>query len=204
MRLFPLRRFALLASLALLLLPALRVAPLRSQESPVRPAMSAGLLKRLGSAVEGYIVEGNLWVVADTAFPYHVWGIVAGRDSGRMIARTHEGSMLFGPYYSSTGTDDVQAFLLQPCKKDQYTQYHCPDSLGTTSTTNISSVTVTVRTKDGHRYVSNFGNDVEALLFTVPAIDRLLLPYYTMLYGAEYTARQRQEILHHISGAPRR
>ncbi len=202
MRLFLLRRLALLAGVLTYLLPAIGLPPLYAQDSSsdARLVMSAGMLKRLGAAVDGHRTGTRVWVVIDSAAPYTVWGVFEKHDPAIEVARRHPGTLALGPYYAPTDDGLTETFMATTCWKDQYTQWHCPDSLRTTSMDSVLSVTVTVQTRDGRRYVSNFGPDVEAVFFTLSAIDRLLLPYYTTLYGPEYAKRQRQEVVRRIRG----
>jgi hypothetical protein len=47
----------------------------------------------------------------------------------------------------------------------------------------------------GRTIIESFApQEVEAIFFTMSAVDRMLIPYYVRLYGVEWAARQRQEL----------
>ena len=191
-----LRGTMLLAGISLFLFPLIQPSSLQAQTTAA--GMPAGLLKRLAAAVDGRRTGAPVWVTVDTTFPYYVWGVLDNPDSAQSARLHHPRSVTFGPYYAPPDSGNQQTFLTKTCWKDQATQWHCPDTLAVTNPSNVLSVQITVRTRDGHEYTSYPGPDVEAVFFTLSGIDRLLLPYYTMLYGPHYAEQQRDSVLLHI------
>jgi hypothetical protein len=43
-----------------------------------------------------------------------------------------------------------------------------------------------------------YGPDVDALFFTLSAIDKFALPYYARVYGVAYAARMRETYLRQL------
>ena len=79
---------------------------------------------------------------------------------------------------------------------------HRPDSKydstasPTVMSASVSSVEVTVRTADGQTYTRRFaGGEIDALFFTMPAVNKFVVPYYARRYGRAYGARVRHGAL---------
>lgn len=168
--------------------------------------MPASLLRRLGSAVDGYRLDRPVWVVASLQFPHDVEGVFLDPEQARVVAvRAGTNYRAYGPYQAPL--DDAQATKGQSypgtmlyrlgCHKQIDTS--CPrDSITTAAAPidSVQSVTITVQTKDGHSTSATFRPEqLEAAFFTMSAIDKLLIPYYTQLYGVEYAARERAAYL---------
>ena len=170
------------------------------------PVMTSSLLKRLGSAVDGYRTGRQVWVVASVRFPNDVGGVfssVAAADSA--VLQFGGPYRRFGPFIAPTDSDLPTIVLAMACKGKRL-DTSCPptrdslpeDSLGIRPTPldSVRSVTLTVVTKDGRSMRTTvLPEDAEAFFLTMSAVDKFLIPYYTQLYGVEYAARLREEYL---------
>ena len=175
--------------------------------------MPATLLKRLGEAVDGYRTGIPVWVTADTTFPHRVWGVVASKHLADDLVTRHSGSRVFGPYVavepelrsaaaspSYTEAKMMSGQLPWPpkCMKQPDSQCIIVDTLRTTNTRffPVSGTTITIKMSDGHQSqsISYPADSVSAVFFTMSSVDKMLIPYYTYLYGVVEAARLRREI----------
>lgn len=183
----------------------------RAQDPPVLPdsIMSASLLKRLGSAVDGYRTGLPVWVVASIRFPNEVGGVffsIAGADSA--VLHFGEGFHRFGPYFAPPDSGTPTIMMALPCKGKRF-DTSCPltdsvpndsFSIRPTPFTDVQSVTLTLLLKNGHSMRTTVPPDhAEAFFLTMSAVDRFLIPYYTQLYGVEYAAYLRKRYLHRFT-----
>ncbi len=79
---------------------------------------------------------------------------------------------------------------------------HRPDSRydstssRTVSSSSVVSIQLIVKTRGGRTFTRRFaGGEIDALFFTMPAIDKFVVPYYTRRFGEEYGARVRHGAL---------
>ena len=170
------------------------------------PVWTASLLKRLGSAVDGYRTGRPVWVVASVRFPNDVGGVffsVAAADSA--VSQFSGPYRRFGPFTAPTD-DDLPTIVLALACKGKRLDTSCPptrdslpeDTLGIRPTPldSVRSVTLTVVTKDGRSMRTTvLPEHAEAFFLTMSAVDKFLIPYYTQLYGVAYAARLREEYL---------
>jgi hypothetical protein len=193
-------RGVLLAAATMLLLLPVRTA---AQEP-----LPATLLRRLGSAVEGYRTGRPVWVVASLQFPHDVRGVYpALAEAMRNATLAGPSYRSFGPYFGTrdTTTDGapVEAYGIV-CVK-QWDTRCLKDSTGTYATMeNVARVIITLVSRAGDVQSDTLRPDqVEAVFFTMSALDKMLIPYYTQLYGSRYAARVREEYLSNLSARHR-
>jgi hypothetical protein len=167
--------------------------------------ITATLLKRLGEAVDGYRNGRPMWVVAAYAYPHEVLGAYA--DSGTAVAMARRpGFHAFGPFVALPDIPRAMtyAYAIQPCVHYDPTRWECGDTLiplGVPSA-QVESVSVVVYTTGGVPHRESFrGAEVDALFFTMSAIDKFVIPYYTLLYGAAYGAKVRRGSLRTLHGS---
>ena len=183
------------ASLFFTLVLTVACAPSSSaQRSPV----SATLLKQLGSAVDGYRINRPVWVVAAYAFPHEIFGVFTDTLTAGRVARDHPGSDAFGPYVAPLDAGGAQLmYATRPCPHYDPTIFKCGiDSLPGSAAApsyEIDSMAVTVYARDRAPVRTTFrGDSVDAVFFTLSAIDRFVVPFYTQLFGATYAAGVRE------------
>lgn len=183
-------RFLLAAAIVALAFPT---------RSAAQEPLPAALLRRLGSAVEGYRTGRPVWVVASLQFPHDVRGVFPSAPEAMRVA-TISGTAYraFGPYVGTPDTtadgSTTEAFSIL-CVKDKDTNC-APDSTKNYSTVqDVSSVIITLVGRAGVVSDTLRADQVEAVFFRMSAIDKLLIPYYTQLYGSRYAARLREEYL---------
>lgn len=184
---------------------AVRRAEGQTEQTSPDTLLTASLLRRLSEAVDGTRTGGLVWVVASYDFPYTVYGVTVSLDeAGRLKAsgRGHIG--IFGPYRTVPDSGVPQPKLL--------VLVHRPDSkFSLDSTSNMSSVippvplvdvqeiTLAIKSKSGTQSVTLSPNDVDAVFFTLSAVDKFTFPFYIRLYGTEYVARQRRNLVNQLS-----
>lgn len=173
--------------------------------------MTASLLKRLGEAVDGSRTGAPVWVVAAWRFPHRVLGVFANREVAAAATRRLAGYGLFGPYIAppDSGVSTLM-YTMDPCpgRHDPYS--NCPDSLWSGYSlalpqSAIDSITINLFSEGAIAAHRSFTPDqLDAVFFTLPAIDKFAIPYYERLYGAAYAARMRADYLRAIAAARRR
>jgi hypothetical protein len=182
--------FLLAASIALLALPT---------RATAQEALPASLLRRLGSAVEGYRTGRPMWVVAALQFPHDVRGVYpSAAEATRMATFAGAEYRSFGPYLSppdTAGGRTVEAYGFV-CIKTRDTQCLGDSTHNSLAVENVARVIITIVSTTGVAQSDTLRPDqVEAVFFTMSAVDRLLIPYYTQLYGSRYAARVREGYL---------
>src|SRR5205823_12374090 len=89
----------------------------RSAVPDIQPApqdtstrISAGLLRRLAAAADGYRTGEPIWIVASPSEPYSVTGVYTSVDEARRRARS-TGVQYFGPYVTPRDGARPEAFV---------------------------------------------------------------------------------------------
>jgi hypothetical protein len=86
---------------------------------------------------------------------------------------------------------------------------HHPDSkydstrTSTVAMGSVEAVVVTVYTRDGRVFTRHFaGGQIDALFFTMPAVEKFVVPYYTRALGDSVGERVRRSARRAFAGAP--
>ena len=165
--------------------------------------LSAAQLRRVAEAVDGNRTGRPVWVVLTTArggYP-DVVAVFGTRDSATTFARTEgDAYVAVGPYYATADSPGPMLYMTKPCVHDgSITRWLCPglDSLAnaTVPMSDVLDVTVVVRTRDASYRSVLQAPHADALFFTLPAIDKFVVPYYARVYDAAYAADLREQVL---------
>jgi hypothetical protein len=166
--------------------------------------LSASLLRRLGEAVAGYRTGSPVYVLASYRYPFNVVGVYSTRDSASAARESTPHSQVFGPYV--TPLDFGRASALVPMRHVRPTIWVF-DSLPETAwqEQDVDSVAITVyhRSRRTWHTVSR-GLEVDAVFFTLAAIDKFAMPYYANLYGPAYADSLRRTLGAYIRTIPER
>lgn len=168
--------------------------------------VSAGLLRRLAAAADGYRTDEPVWVVAASSEPYAIVGVFPSRaDAVRAQTR---GSAVFGPYV--TPRDYGREAVFVPVKHRPPTIYG--DTIRSTAwrlperpwlMIDVDSVVITGYHRSGATWRgSSRGDDIDAVFFTLSAQDKFVFPYYAQLSGLDVTTRMREGVAAYIRMAP--
>jgi hypothetical protein len=148
--------------------------PARTQEPPI----SASLLRRLAEAADGYRTGKPVFIVA-SATPLDVDSVYTDASAAKgRAARAGASYRVFGPYV--TGRD---RFKGKPAE--------------------VLSITVKLQTEA--RETSTVTVDPQAydlLVWTLPALDKFVIPYYARIYGADQANKLREDYLRNASISP--
>lgn len=128
------------------------------------------LLRRLAEAADGFRDSRPRFVVADLQFPHHVHGISERAATADSIL-------------ADLATRGVTAEKFGPFRAREE-----PEEKVDTAEI-VDSVHVFIRRGAMKRYR---GDSVDALVWSLPAFDKFLVPYLTRAYGARYAAQQRE------------
>jgi hypothetical protein len=193
-------------TLLLVLAPLACAAPTTAQKPPAPApatadttrAMSASLLRRLAEAVDGYRSGDTLFVVAAWRFPNGVAGVFRNpREATEVARRRGVAYGVFGPYFAPPDSgNEMMLYSLQPCPGLHEPDSWCPDTTFALSQAvpyaNIKDITITIHAKDGASVERVLApGEVDAVFFTLSAIDKFVMPYYMRVYGAQFTADMR-------------
>jgi len=193
-----------------------------AQEQPV----TTTLLRRLAEAVDGDRTGRPLWVLAEYEFPNRVLSVRTVRDSVVADSVTHFRDLpdaaigVFGPFTSPRDTRVTIEDLSPPigaidtipfpfpipvagCIHLRWSSAMgnpmiCPERM--ISMDLISSISLVYGLSSGDTITEVLPLDADAVFFSIPAIDKFVLPYYTRVLGVEEAARMRRRMLGRFIG----
>lgn len=193
-------------TLLILLGPLACAAPTTAQKPPTPTpaggdstrAMPASLLRRLAEAVDGYRSGEALYVVAAWHFPHEVAGVFPSRALAmEAVRRRGLDYAAFGPYFAPPDSgNEMMVYSLRLCPGLHEPDSYCPDTTLSLSQAvpyaAIKDITITIHSKDGTAVQSVLApGEADAVFFTLSAIDKFVMPYYTRIYGAQFAADMR-------------
>ena len=207
-------RIALAAVLALLccvpaldLVTSLDICQLRAQDSPPRegetPPLSASLLRRLASSADAFRTGEPIYIVASEEFPHDVVGAFPNEEVAQHEATVAGGGFhVYGPFETPMDMAGMEPLPLAvvPCFKDDITtRWTCPRALGARSPVfgwdELDSISVRFYPRGEPPVSLAFTVPwPSAIVFTMDAFDRFIVPYYTGLFGPEYVAGMRDSL----------
>jgi len=175
------------------------------EPAPAPSAMSASLLRRLAEAVDGYRTGETLFVAAARSFPHDVAGVFATSRQAMEVARRRGADYgVFGPYFAPPDSgNEMMLYSVRPCPGLHEPDSWCPDTMLSLNQSvpyaSIKDITIIIHAKDGASVETVLPpGDVDAVFFTVSAIDKFAMPYYTRVYGAQFAAEMRSAYLRRL------
>jgi hypothetical protein len=184
--------------------PAPTPAPAADSGDTTR-AMPASLLRRLAEAVDGYRSGDALFVVAAWHFPHDVAGVFGNARQATEIARRKGVDYgVFGPYFAPPDSgNELMFYSLRPCPGLHEPDSWCPDTTfalnQAVALANIQDITITIHAKSGPAVERVLApGEVDAVFFTLSAIDKFVMPYYTRVYSAQFAADMRAAYLRNL------
>ena len=186
-------------------LAALALLPSRVRGQEVLPAT---LLRRVGSAVEGYRIGRPVWVVVSRQFPHNVAGVYMSNEEAQQALRLAGLTYVeMGPYAAATdSTSAASSTMLYGLVCIKQLDTSClSDSTHVTTMDSVRSVTISIQTTSGSVISRTLLPErVEAVYFTMSALDKQVITYYTQVYGIRYAASFREEVLRNLALRARR
>jgi hypothetical protein len=172
--------------------------------------LSDRMLIRLGAAVSGYPSGLPVWVVTCVPDNQVVLSVVmAQRDAMTMARDSSTAGRRCAPHGPFLGSPDSL-----PPQLLAYGAVHQPDSkydsthAGSSPVLmmgDVQDITIIVRRRIGPAITRVYLPDqIDAVFFTLPAMDKFLFPYYQWVYGVDYAARMRAAIRAHLLAGPAR
>ena len=167
---------------------------LHAQQEP----MTVSLLRRMAEVADGRRNEGPVFVVLAHAFPHHAAGVFLTREEAdsALLDSGPDGWGVYGPIDSShelplPPSRIARCIHLQSAMNPGGGAY-CPGSFFLLS--EVDSVTIGVHGPWGSD-ISRFDPRLaDAVFFTLSAIQKFAIPYYSGILGADYTAGMNAEI----------
>lgn len=184
--------YVLVATAALMAASGI-VRPVLGQSAP----NSVAYLQQLAVVVDGNSGGGFVWVVmCGATAPYEVIGTyttAAQASEALSTARaTGKTCWLDGPYRTDRSFDGNMTTYGAVCKKGPDSQC-LSDTSAVFLSADVRLVTMTTYLSGGRTVVDSFRpQSVEAIFFTMSAVDKMLIPYYLRVYGPAYAQRQQQ------------
>ncbi len=167
-------------------------APSAAQDSA--RALPASLLRRLAEVTDGQGISGRVYIVARYAFPHEVLGVFQDRVRADAVVARGQGLGLFGPF--ETTIPLPPKFFVGGCVHDGTKSAYgiCPQR--TAALPDVRSITLITRLQNGDSISVTYpGPTIDAVFFTLDAMDKFAFPYYTRLVGVEETARMRADLV---------
>ncbi|MGH7538566.1 MAG: hypothetical protein ACREMF_08030 [Gemmatimonadales bacterium] len=185
-----------------------------AQTPPDTEPLSASLLRRLAAAADGYRTGERVYVVAAFDPPHNVAGVFANPDEAVLVRdsvqrKSHQRYGKFGPYRSPKDQGRPIVFLARP--RCWPTIFPCwlarwrPSEGGPVFVKDLDSVSIVAYRHSGPPWrMTADPMELDAVFFTMSAIDKFVLPYYTALSGPAYAAMLRDSLEAYIRTAPER
>lgn len=176
---------------SLLLMPGAAVA------QDTTTALPASLLRRLAEVADGQGVASEVYIAARHAFPHDVIGVFPTRAQAELRARRMPGVAVFGPFRPTVVELPLRQFVPGGCHHDGTKSMYgiCPDR-PPVPLADVLNVTITTRLRNGDSStVTVPATAVDAVFFTLDAMDRFAFPYYTRLVGVAEAARMREAVV---------
>lgn len=148
--------------------------PAHAQE----PQISASLLRRLAEVADAYRTGRPVFIVASTKAPHDVSGVFEGADAANQAAVSAGSSYrVFGPY-----TTPPDRFEGKPAE--------------------VLDITVKLRTQSETVSVTVDPRKYDALVWTLSAFDKFLMPYDARVYGLDQARELRAEYIRNAPTSP--
>jgi hypothetical protein len=163
------------------------------------PPLSAGMLRRIAEAADGYRTGRNVWFAVNETAPYEIVRVF--EDAPGAAPR---GARVVGPYL--TPADFGSPALFVPVPHVPPTKYGLDSMLywrlppEAWKMEDIDSIVITAFRRGGGApwHVSSPGRDIDAVFFTLAANDKFVFPYYARVSGLDATLRMRDGLLNYI------
>lgn len=183
----------------------LRPAELQAQEAKdLIPPPSAALLRRLASTADAFRTGDMVYIVASPVFPHDVVGAYRSLDGARFVADSAGTSFYaYGPYVTPQDSAPFIPLVAFQCYKDRRTtKWVCPNVVRRVYRfEEIETIDLTFNLTDGNSVTVTVEEPPAAFVLTLDAFDRFIVPYYTRLFGPDYVARMRADLLSMIAEA---
>jgi hypothetical protein len=193
-----------------LLVPPAASQKARPAQEPPRP-MSASLLRRLAAAADGYRTGAPVWIVASYDRPNPVAGAFPDSLSAARAAtelRSRGPYAVFGPYVTPQDFDRPPVLILAPhwppTIRDNVDSMvrRLPEAPWLVRDIDSLALVVYHRERAPLRVAMPYPPD--ALFFTLSAIDKFAVPYYTDLDGTAGVSQWRDSLAAYVRRAPLR
>lgn len=172
-----------------------------------RPREPASLLRRLAESAGAFRTGEPVWIVAQESFPHHVIGAYpAERAAMEAATEAGRGFHWYGPFVTPPdrlpdGRPLPRAILAGCWKDDITTEWICPAGPARPPfrMEDVREIRLIITPKTGEAVEVVFPvEETSAIIFTLDAFDRFIVPYYTELFGPEYVAALRDSLVAHI------
>ena len=177
---------------------------------PVPPALA----KRLAEVAEQYRTGDTIWIVASYQGPYHdVTGVFTSPVDAARSVRDSLLFGVFGPFSTFRDFGSPQMFLLEDeCHSWPTSFWWCYPPLRPPKPAipmaDVDSIRVTVFEKHGGPHILTYpatgGRVVDALFFSLSAVEKFQLPYYERLFGPGLAGAIRDSIAGRVKRAAQR
>lgn len=163
------------------------------------PPPSASLLHRLAESADAYRNGDTVYLVASDRLPYDVVGGFASFEQAREASQGKDDSYHTYPVLTEPDVRGRAMAVLPGCyKNDITTQWVCPKFPVTQALrmSDVEFIDVVYRLRAGAPVTVRLRADsVSAMIFTVDAFDRFIVPYYTKLFGPARVKLMRDSVL---------
>ena len=162
-------------------------------------AIPATLAKRLAEALDGFREGGRVWIVASYEFDHQVAGFFQDFAEAQATVRRLGGEYdVFGPFLQPLDFDRPSIFFIE-CH-DPPTRDWCPWFSPVESVLPLFRDVDSVRLEVFSRSVAPIRRTfspqrVDAMFFSLSALDKFVYPYYARLFGVDYAKSLRDSLV---------
>ena len=184
------RRTILSLAAWLLMCPAMALA------QDTTTILPASLLRRLAEVADGQRVANDVYLVARLTFPHEVTGVFTTRAEAQRAVRTPD-FRVFGPIRATVTAPDLRKFFLVGCHHDGSRSVYsiCPEG-PIASLDDVLNVTITARLRSGDSVTKTYpARSIDAVFFTLDAMDKFAFDYYARLVGITNAAKMRDSVV---------
>jgi len=164
------------------------------------PPPSAALLHRLAESADAFRTGSTVYLLVSDSLPYDVVGGFTSIEQARAAYRGRDHSYHIYPVQTAPDVRGQAMTILPGCyKNDITTRWVCPvmPTMRALRLSDVQDIEVTYRLRGGREPVSVrlSADSVSAMIFTLDAFDRFIVPYYTKLFGPERADQMRDSML---------
>jgi len=177
--------------------------PVTTQSPDTTRAMTATLGRVVAEAADGHRTGEPVWVAAGYEFDHPVLGVFPTYDEAlAAISDSLETYGVFGPFETPPDIERGPMLLVAIGCHVPGSKRICPWlPIGPLQLDAVDRMELGIFTTAGDTTRYQFSpTDIDALFFTISAFDKFFAPYYTHVYGPEFTSAMREELMRYGRG----
>lgn len=133
--------------------------------------ISASLMRRLAEAADGYRTGNPVYIIAEIKPPHEIMLVSDENSIKEMFASLNSDEYdIFGPFITK--------------ENKQFSEFG-----------EVFEVQVKIKKGSDIKIISIDPKETDSLFWSLSAIEKFVFPYYTLIYGPDYVAKLRKQLL---------